>query len=475
MGVKYTNNAYSTLASGITNVATSISVQAGHGARFPSIADANEYFYCTLADSSNNLEIVKVTARSTDTLTVTRGAEGTTNRAYTSGDRIELRVTAAGLSEFASPHIKGAAIASAGTITIPDGASFFHVTGTTTITDIDFTTASNGRWAWFIFDGALTLTHNATTLVLPGGANITTAANDRALFVQDATDNVYCLVYERANGVPVTQPVSTTDNTLPRFDGTAGKLQTSGITVDDSGNVSGVGTLNAAGVVTVGFAAAGGAASGLFTSGNLLFRDTTIQLQDAVPTFTTTFSQSSTQTLIANNAGATTRLLVGSNANSLGLTLNNVGLLTLDAGQIAMPATQNASAGANTWDDYEEGTGTPNVGGTATYTAQSLGYTKIGDAYSFRGRIIINAIGTGSTSQMSGMPFTSSGSLNAVSIGYYASIVSTADWIGAYCANGVSTMTMTGTTAAAASATDAFATFGAGAYVLFSGVIGVSA
>jgi hypothetical protein len=63
---------------------------AGHGARFPALG-GQDYFYATLVDTSGNLEIVKVTARATDTLTVVRGQDGTTARAYSSGDRLELR------------------------------------------------------------------------------------------------------------------------------------------------------------------------------------------------------------------------------------------------------------------------------------------------------------------------------------------------------------------------------------------------
>ncbi len=98
---------------------------------------------------------------------------------------------------------KGAAVASAATLTLGDDGDFFHITGTTTITDIDFTTAKDGRHAWLGFDGALTLTHNATTLNLPGGANIVTAAGDRAFVVQDASDNVHVMVYQRAAAPPV--------------------------------------------------------------------------------------------------------------------------------------------------------------------------------------------------------------------------------------------------------------------------------
>ena len=96
MSVKFSNNGHSTLAASITTSATSITVASGHGARFPSLS-SGEYFYATLIDSSNNLEIVKCTARSSDVLTVTRAQEGTTARAFGIGDRIELRVTAQGL------------------------------------------------------------------------------------------------------------------------------------------------------------------------------------------------------------------------------------------------------------------------------------------------------------------------------------------------------------------------------------------
>lgn len=97
---------------------------------------------------------------------------------------------------------KGAAVASAATVVLTAGA-IQHITGTTTITDVDFDSANDGNFAWVVFDGALTLTHNATTLILPGGANITTAANDRALFYQDSGDNVYCLAYFPATGNPI--------------------------------------------------------------------------------------------------------------------------------------------------------------------------------------------------------------------------------------------------------------------------------
>jgi hypothetical protein len=92
----FANNAVSLLASSITNVATSLTVTTGHGARFPTIT-GSDYFLATLCQVSGgaevNFEVVKVTARSTDTFTIVRAQEGTTGLAYNAGDKVELRLT----------------------------------------------------------------------------------------------------------------------------------------------------------------------------------------------------------------------------------------------------------------------------------------------------------------------------------------------------------------------------------------------
>jgi len=84
-------------------------------------------------------------------------------------------------------------------------------------------------------------------------------------------------------------------------------------------------------------------------------------------------------------------------------------------GQIKFPATQNASANANTLDDYEEGTWTPSLGGTATYNGNSGRYTKVGNMVFLEFTIDVLLIGTGSTSTFSGLPFTNAGLGNGFS------------------------------------------------------------
>lgn len=95
-------------------------------------------------------------------------------------------------------EIKGADIASAATINLTTATgNLVHITGTTTITAI---TIPSGAERDIVFDGVLTLTHNATTLILPGGVNITTAAGDVATVRGDGVGNARIVNYERASG-----------------------------------------------------------------------------------------------------------------------------------------------------------------------------------------------------------------------------------------------------------------------------------
>ena len=93
----------------------------------------------------------------------------------------------------------GTAIASASTINLDTATgNRVHITGTTAITAVTLTRGPRT----LIFDGILTLTHNATTNNLPGSANITTAAGDRAIYESDGT-TVYCVSYIKASGTAI--------------------------------------------------------------------------------------------------------------------------------------------------------------------------------------------------------------------------------------------------------------------------------
>lgn len=102
MSQLFANNADSILSSVIAQGDTTITVLSG--SRFPS-PSGGDYFLLTLAglDANGNetsWEIVKVTARDGNDLTVVRAQEGTTATTWPSSTRAELRLTA---GSFLSP------------------------------------------------------------------------------------------------------------------------------------------------------------------------------------------------------------------------------------------------------------------------------------------------------------------------------------------------------------------------------------
>ena len=77
-------------------------------------------------------------------------------------------------------------------------------------------------------------------------------------------------------------------------------------------------------------------------------------------------------------------------------------------GQIAFPATQVASAGANTLDDYEEGTWTPvdNSGASLTFTGVDANYVKIGKVVYLRWELKYPSTADASAASIGGLPFS---------------------------------------------------------------------
>ena len=95
---------------------------------------------------------------------------------------------------------KGGDIASASPLVIDTDGDYFDVTGTTNFAAM---TVAADRQFTLQFDGALTMTHHATNLDLPGEANITTAAGDVAVFQSTGANTVQCISYVKADGTAV--------------------------------------------------------------------------------------------------------------------------------------------------------------------------------------------------------------------------------------------------------------------------------
>jgi len=102
-------------------------------------------------------------------------------------------------------HAPSVSLASAATVNIgAAAANAITITGTTTITA--FGTIADGAIRVLTFADALTLTHNATGLILPGGANIATAAGDVAVMLSLGSGNWRCIAYQRASGTVLNVP-----------------------------------------------------------------------------------------------------------------------------------------------------------------------------------------------------------------------------------------------------------------------------
>jgi hypothetical protein len=118
---------------------------------------------------------------------------------------------------------------------------------------------------------------------------------------------------------------------------------------------------------------------------------------------------------------------------------------------ITFPATQSASSDANTLDDYEEGTWTPNIGGTATYSTQFGSYVKIGSLVYAYFILTVGTIGTGSTQVLSGFPFSvrNSTAYDAGAISYFDQLLNGFTWLTIQMQNNSATCNFAGGTTAA--------------------------
>ncbi|MFN3858430.1 MAG: pyocin knob domain-containing protein [Caulobacter sp.] len=100
-----------------------------------------------------------------------------------------------------NPYGAEVSVASAATVDLgAQASSLINITGTTTITSLGASAAAARPLYRLRFAGALTLTHNAVSLILPGGANIVTATGDSAVALYLGGGNWRVLSFHRADG-----------------------------------------------------------------------------------------------------------------------------------------------------------------------------------------------------------------------------------------------------------------------------------
>ena len=162
-----------------------------------------------------------------------------------------------------------------------------------------------------------------------------------------------------------------------------------------------------------------------------------------------------------------TRVLTTASASTLAL--GSTAVPNTGTG-ITFPATQDPSTNANTLDDYEEGTWTPSVGGTATYTQQSGPYTKIGRLVEVSFSMNMSSIGTGSTTTITGLPFAQIGTAHRSTgaVGYYQTLAVNVLSIVCVVDGATTNIFFSGSTTASANITDSLAIIGNNANIYAS-------
>jgi hypothetical protein len=151
--------------------------------------------------------------------------------------------------------MSGAALNEAARVDVASGtpnigaaaSNYVRITGTTAITAFD--TVASGVCRSVVFAGVLTLTHDGTALILPGGANITTAAGDTAIFRSEGSGNWRCIDYTKADGRAVV--AANPAGSIVAWVNWAG----GGTTINAQGNVASI-TRNGTGDYTVTFTSA---------------------------------------------------------------------------------------------------------------------------------------------------------------------------------------------------------------------------
>lgn len=251
-------------------------------------------------------------------------------------------------------------IASATTTDLGSKSSnILSITGTTTITGLG-SSASTAFPLYFVrFTGALTLTHNATSLILPGAANITTATGDTATFKYEGSGNWRCMSYNKASGYAV---AVASVSVPPSF---AGRLTLTSATPVTTSDVTGA--------TTIYFA---------------LYKGNSIPIYDGSAFVQTTFTELSNDTTASSTGKAGAAAVAANKVYDL-FVWNDSGTIRLTRGPLWDSDTSRGTGAGKTelelvngvWVNKQNLTNGPNAQrGTYVGTVRSDGSSQINDS-----------------------------------------------------------------------------------------------
>ena len=196
MTIKFTNNATTSLASSINSSVTELTVGTGQGALFPTLSGA-DVFYATISNTAGSVEIVKVTARSSDTFTIVRGQDNTSAASWSTGDKVELRATAAGFAAMAQTANNLSDLASAPTARTNLGLAAIAASGsasdlsTGTVATARLGTGTGSSSNYLRGDGAWTTVSRSGVATDVLGVPQTAQSSNYTLALTDIGQHIY--------------------------------------------------------------------------------------------------------------------------------------------------------------------------------------------------------------------------------------------------------------------------------------------
>lgn len=415
----HANNYVTTLNGDISSGATSIIVTSASG--FPTVgsgATAN----VTLANGVT-IEIVTCTARSGTTLTVTRGAEGTTPAAFVSGSTVSIRPTADSVDRKRDLDSYTTTATAAGTTTLTVNSTidqFFTGSTTQTVVLPVTSTLALGRPFRIVNEssGVVTVQSSGANTIQAMAAN--TILDLKCILTSGTgTASWYANYSAKTNpGTPgdVVGPGSSTDNAIARFDSTTGKIiQNSGVIIDDSNNITG-----AVSVAATSYLKAGGNAT---AAGYIELLEDSDNGSNKL-TITAPASIASDRTATLPDATGTFTLLGNSSTGSGSVVLATSPTMVTPI--LGVAAATSINFGDEALDKYDEGSWTPAITFdtpgdlSVVYGTRTGTYVRIGKAVIVEFDITFTPTFTtaSGTFYLTGLPFTSGNDRNSGAIKY---------------------------------------------------------
>ena len=191
-----------TLESGISNVATSMTVAAGTGTTLLGgvTITTGDQFTVALDPDTANEEIVFITVAATDTFTISRGEAGTSNIAHSSGATVKHVLTSDDLTAFAAGISPVASLAFSGSTS---GTSTLQATAVAGTNTLSLPPTTNDTLAGI----AATQTLTNKTLTSPK-INLTLNAQTGTTYTLVAADSGKLVTSSNAASVVITIPPS---------------------------------------------------------------------------------------------------------------------------------------------------------------------------------------------------------------------------------------------------------------------------